>query len=202
MSPGPTFDRVYVALKEQLRSGRHAPGAHLEPSILGEELCSSITPVRDVLHRLVGERLVEAPRNDGFRVPMVTEFALRQLYAWHADLMRLAVARYRAEQQGQVQLPGAEIHGGTRSAVDVFLEFGRASGDVELQSALANVADRLAPVRLLEERFIADLDEEQESFRRSMEPHDPGALRHAITAYHRRRDRTVPQIVAALQRPM
>ena len=88
MSPGPTFDRVYFALKEQLMTGRFAPGDHLEPSLIGDELHSSITPVRDALHRLVGERLVEAPRNDGFRVPMVTEFALRQMYAWQADLMR------------------------------------------------------------------------------------------------------------------
>ena len=70
MSPGPTFDRVYFALKEQLTSGRHPPGAHLEPSVLGDELCSSITPIRDALHRLVGEKQQEGADRRGEDQPV------------------------------------------------------------------------------------------------------------------------------------
>jgi tetratricopeptide (TPR) repeat protein len=86
--PG-TFERVYAAIKEQLRRGLHRPGDRLEPALLSEQHNASVTPVRDALHRLTGERLVEAPRHEGFRVPVITEGTLRHLYAWHRDLLRL-----------------------------------------------------------------------------------------------------------------
>lgn len=200
MSPGPTFDRVYLALKQQLRSGRHPPGAHLEPSVLGEELCSSITPIRDALHRLVGERLVEAPRNDGFRVPIITELGLRQLYGWQADLLRLALARYRGSEQPEVDRCGGLSEAAFPSAADLFLELGRCPGDSELQAALASACDRLAAVRILEERFIPEAREELETLQSLWKGRDLPGLKAAIAAYQRRRDRAVPQLVAELQR--
>ena len=200
MSPGPIFDRVYLALKEQLMCGRFAPGDHLEPSLIGEELHSSITPVRDALHRLVGERLVEAPRNDGFRVPIVTELGLRQLYSWQAGLLRLAIARYRAEHRITDHHPELAVESGMPLVFNAFLDLGRASGDHELLSALANACERLAAIRILEERFIPDIGDEIETFQRLIEAPDLAALRPVVAAYQRRRARAVPRIVAALQR--
>ena len=75
--------------------GRFAPGEHLEPVAIGRELNASITPVRDVLHRLVGERLVEAPRHDGFRMPSPTEAELRSLYGWNSELIDIGLRRLR-----------------------------------------------------------------------------------------------------------
>lgn len=200
MSPGPTFDRVYLALKEQLTSGRHPPGAHLEPSVLGEELCSSITPIRDALHRLVGERLVEAPRNDGFRAPMITELGLRHLYGWQADLLRLALARHRPSPHEEGDRFEEQSEAGFSSAANLFLDFARASDNPELLAALANACDRLAPATMLEERFLPDLEEEFETFQSLWKARDTGRLKAVVTAYQRRRDRAVPQLVAELQR--
>src|ERR1700746_388476 len=94
ISPG-TFERVYAAIKARLRSGVYRPGERLEPAALADELNASVTPIRDALHRLTGERLVEAPRHEGFRVPMLTETTLRHLYAWHQDLLLLAILNRR-----------------------------------------------------------------------------------------------------------
>lgn len=198
MSPGPTFDRVYLALKEQLMAGRFAPGDHLEPVQIGEELHSSITPVRDALHRLVGERLVEAPRNDGFRAPMVTELGLRRLYGWQVDLVRLVVLRLRP----------VLAHGGPllrdeedcETAASFFLSLGQAAGDAELLHALANAGERLAAAGLVEMAVIGDLADELETFRTALQAHQAGALRAAIAAYQRRRNRAVPRIVQVMQR--
>lgn len=195
MSPGATFDRVYLGLKEQLMSGQFVPGEHLEPVALGAQLNSSITPVRDALHRLVGERLVEAPRNDGFRAPMVSELGLRQLYSWQTDLARLALGRARP-----LAGTSAPHDGRAPPAAAVFLSLAHASGDQELLHALTNACERLSPVGALEARFIQDLDAEREAFRDAMGDRDAGALRVAITAYQRRRDRIVPKMVDALQR--
>lgn len=200
MSPGPIFERVYLALKAQVTGGVFAPGDRLEPAALGEALNASITPVRDALHRLVGERIVEAPRNEGFRVPMVTEFGLRQLYAWHTDLLRLAAARYgRAVLTiDQLEHPADT---GMHPTSDIFGELARAAGDHELASALANTGERLASIRIIEKRFIPEIGAELEAFRGSIEAHDLTALRSAISDYQRRRLRVVPRIVAALQQP-
>lgn len=199
MSPGPTFDRVYLALKEQLTGGRFAPGEHLEPTTLGEELAASITPVRDALHRLVGERIVEAPRNDGFRVPIVTELLLRQLYAWQGDLVRLSLAHQRPDAPGigPLHTAGDTPH---LTAADLFIELARSSGNWELVTALANACDRLGPATLLEGRFIADLEGELDKLRTLVSTGDLAALRSAVTAYGRRRERIVPQLVDAFQR--
>jgi len=60
MTPPGTFDRVYAAIRKRLRDGLYRPGERLEPALLSDELNASVTPVRDALHRLTGERLVEA----------------------------------------------------------------------------------------------------------------------------------------------
>lgn len=201
MSPGPTFERVYLALKEQLMAGRHPPGTHLEPRMLTDELCSSITPIRDALHRLVGERLIEAPRHKGFRVPILTERVLRQLYGWQVDLLRLAIARYRSGLQGAARHAAVRVEGEIDSSVDLFLVLGRGSQDMELFAALANICDRLGPVRMVEDGFIPELAAERDAFRRHLEAHNLAALRQAVTAYQRRRNRVVPQLVASLHGP-
>jgi len=77
----------------QLRKGAFRPGERLEPAAFSDKLSASVTPIRDALHRLTGERLVETPRHEGFRVPLVTETMLRHLYTWHLDLLLLAIAR-------------------------------------------------------------------------------------------------------------
>ena len=96
MTPPGTFERVYVAIRQRLREGLYRPGERLEPAVLSDELNASVTPVRDALHRLTGERLVEAPRHEGFRTPMMTESLLRHLYGWHLDLLLLEITKHRA----------------------------------------------------------------------------------------------------------
>ena len=58
MSPGATFERVYNEIKRMLAEGELLPGTPIEPALIGKEIASSITPMRDALHRLTGERLV------------------------------------------------------------------------------------------------------------------------------------------------
>jgi hypothetical protein len=81
------------------------------------------------------------------------------------------------------------------------MTLGRASGDFELMNALTNACERLAALTLLEERVLQNLDEEREKLGAALAASDGGALRTAIQAYQKRRDRAVPQIVELLQRP-
>lgn len=206
MSPGPTFDRVYPALKEQLMSGRFAPGDHLEPTAIGQELNASITPVRDALHRLVGEQLVAAPRGEGFRVPSPTEAELRGLYGWNRELLELALRRnpptsggaalYAARQSLTPSGPGP------LTAADLFRRIARRSGNPEHEAAVETLSDRLAATRLVEARLFEDLEQELATLAALLAEDDCAALRRAIASYHRRRQRCAPELLIAARLPI
>jgi DNA-binding GntR family transcriptional regulator len=198
VNPGPTFERVYIALKEQLTSGRYPPSSHLEPAALGDELNASITPVRDALHRLVGERLVEAPRNDGFKVPAPLESELRHLYGWNGQLLELALrsAAFRSAAESS-----QEMQWTSRDAGDLFRNISRLSGNPEHEATIENLNDRLAALRLAESGVFPDLAEELEAMRAALAARDRAGLRRLIGAYHRRRQRCVPEILSAVRKP-
>jgi DNA-binding FadR family transcriptional regulator len=196
MSPGVTFERVYFALKERLGSGNHAAGEQLEPAALASDLNSSITPVRDALHRLVGEGLVEAPRSDGFRTPFLTEAGLRHLYSWNAALLDLAARGPtgrppdRADAQPEAD-PLARLE-------KLFLAVAAAPGNPEHMAAVSRLNERLRPVRRIELALPGVTDGEVEAMTAFLAQGDRRSLRRSIAAYHRRRARLAAEIVERL----
>jgi len=195
MSPGPTFERVYLELKRQLRDGTRPPGAPLEPGAIGDELGTSFTPVRDALHRLVGEGLVENPQHNGFAVPRPTEQALRDLYSWNGQIALLAL---RAPMQplaaGSLS---TDLAPAARSET-IFAAVAATAGNLEHVKAVAQLNDRLAPYRGAEPRVFRDLDEELSGMEAALMRGAAGAARAALTRYHRRRIAAVAEILQAL----
>jgi DNA-binding GntR family transcriptional regulator len=199
MTPPGTFERVYLAIRQRLREGLYKPGDRLEPSLLSDELNASVTPVRDALHRLTGERLVEAPRHEGFRAPMMTETMLRHLYAWHLDLLLLAVSKHRASHSAVYLLaeePAEAMAHGRQSSL--FLDLARSTGNPEHVAAIESLSERLEPFQRLEESFLDETEAETAEIVRALRGHDGRALRNSLVRYHRRRQRIVPEILARL----
>lgn len=199
--PG-TFERVYAAVKQQLREGVFRPGDRLEPAVLSEELNASVTPVRDALHRLTGERLVETPRHEGFRVPMLTETVLRHLYAWHRDLLLLAILNRRAEIAQPNVSP--DVSGETASYErrnHVFLALAQATNNPEHLIALRTLTERLEPVQRLEDALLDAVEEETAQIVAALHKRDRKALRRSLIHYHRRRERIVPELLERLYAP-
>jgi DNA-binding GntR family transcriptional regulator len=195
MSRPNTFERVYAALKERLRKGLFRPGERLEPTALSEEVNASVTPVRDALHRLTGERLVEAPRHDGFRAPLLTETMLRHLYGWHRDLVILAVAKH-ADQQLQERLARrAGVESGAGIQNQIFLALAKSTGNPEHAAALESLIERLAPVRRLEEVLLDALEQESADILAALAEKDRRRLRRTLIHYYRRRERIVPELL-------
>ena len=174
-------------------SGKFRPGERLEPVHLSEELNSSVTPVRDALHRLTGERLVDAPRHEGFRVPVVSEVMLRWLYLWHRDLLLLALAS-RVLRTASSPEPASEMGSGRSS----MLQMAEISGNPELAHALQSLRDRLGPFERVEAQLLDGFEEEATAIAKAMTDRNLRDLRRLLLAYHRRRARIVPDLIASV----
>lgn len=194
MSPGPAFERVYLELKRQLREGTRPPGTPLEPAAIGDEFGTSFTPVRDALHRLVGEGLVENPRHNGFSVPRLTEQALRDLYGWAGEVAGLAAARMRT--------PAASAPAGHADGEDateaLFLRIADATGNREHARTMRRLTARLAPYRHVEARHFADIASERDALATLVRANARAPLARALARYHRRRIAATPKILALL----
>jgi DNA-binding GntR family transcriptional regulator len=195
VNAAPVFDRVYGGLRTMLRQGAAAPGARLDPAALASTLVASITPVRDALHRLAGERLVEATA-DGFQVPVLSEPDLRDLYAWNHQLLLLALRTSPRSRAGFVEPPPAEAHS-AEIAESLFAAVARASGNREQLLAIEALNDRLHAVRRAELGVLAQVGQELADMLEA----DLRTLRGLLGRYHRRRMAAVPDIVRALYRP-
>lgn len=196
MSQPSTFDRVYAAIKQRLRHGDYRPGDRLEPAMLSQELNASVTPIRDALHRLTGERLVEAPRHEGFRAPLLTETMLRHLYSWHLDILLLAITRRKAEREVRIDRPEDAPLFERLNAL--FSSLADASDNPEHSTALRNLTERLEPYHRFEREFLDAVEAESDQIASALERNDLKALRKALVHYHRRRERIVPQLLARL----
>jgi DNA-binding GntR family transcriptional regulator len=200
MTPPGTFERVYAAIRQRLREGVYRPGDRLEPALLSDELNASVTPVRDALHRLTGERLVEAPRHEGFRVPTMTETTLRHLYGWHFDLLLLAVMKQRTRALADEDLvddgrSDSPVHERLNT---LFLALARSAGNPEHVAVLEALSHRLEPVQRLEKAFLDQTEAETSDILRALRAHDRKALRSSLVRYHRRRLRIVPELLARM----
>lgn len=195
MAPPGTFERVFAAIRERLCSGHYKPGARLEPAALSDELNASVTPVRDALHRLTGERLVEAPRHEGFRVPMMTEATLRHLYGWHRDLLTLSLMSRKPFPANHFAAP--DMDGIGRSSA-LFSALVQRTGNPEHLAALRGVTARLGSVQRLESLLLDELEDEANGIIAALRSGDRRAIRRTLAQYHRRRERIVPDLVERL----
>ena len=202
MSPSGTFERVYAAIKDQLRKGAFRPGERLEPAVFSDQLSASVTPIRDALHRLTGERLVETPRHEGFRVPLITEIMLRNLYAWHLDLLLLATARrYRgpiSAKKGEEASTYSPLNPLDQRNV-LFLRLVETGGNPEHLFALRALIERMEPYQRFEDELLDAVQVETEAISAAISSGDRTALRKSLMAYHRRRARLVPELIARTQ---
>lgn len=199
MNSGATAERVYDALRRRVMAHEFRPGDRLDPATLAAELVSSATPVRDALHRLTGEGLVETRLGGGFFLPALDQPLLTDLYAWSAQLVLLALRGWpRADQVVAVsaapEVPVAE-HTGM-----VFAAIARQSTNSEHARAVARLNARLQAIRMVEPQVLGSVSEELAEWWPMLASGDRAALRGLCKAYHRRRIRAAGPIVRAVYR--
>ncbi|MCW3847921.1 GntR family transcriptional regulator [Sphingomonas sp. LB-2] len=180
------MERSYATLKQVLREGRYAPGARLEANRIAEELGVSMTPVRDVLHRLVGESLVEARAGEGFHVPRYSEAALRDLYEWHSALVLMAVRTAR----NPLVTDALDSETIAARTAQLFERIGEMAPNREIRAAISSVGDRLHPFRMIESEVLEPLIGELDEFALVN-----AGLPQAIRRYHLRRMKAVTELI-------
>lgn len=201
MNSGVTAERVYEALKQRLMNHEFPPGHRLDPAALAEPLVASVTPVRDALHRLTGEGIVETRIGGGFHVPPLDEPALKDLYDWSAQVVALALRGWRPAAAGtSPELEGADFGTSAGHAAAVFLAIGRRSRNGEHARAIGRLNARLNAVRTVEPHVLDGVADELGAMAAAFGRDERGTLGRLNAAYHRRRRRAAAAIVRAAYR--
>jgi hypothetical protein len=198
MNAGVTSERIYDALKARLLGGTVPPGERLEPKKLAALLASSVSPVRDALHRLAGEHIVEMRTAEGFQLPLVTEPALRDLIQWNGELLRIALRRSPVTAPGEAEpRPGDDYAVRLRT---LFSLIAMRSGLAEVGRQIEAASDRLNVSRIAEHSVAPDAERDLANLYAIVAAGDAPAIARGIAVYHRQRTALVPEIVEAIYR--
>jgi DNA-binding transcriptional MocR family regulator len=197
MSPGSTMLRVYETLKSRIRDGSFEQGMRLDPSRLKAELASSQTPVRDALHRLGGEGMVESRHNEGFRTRQLGENAIRDLYEWGNDLAHL-VLRVASRRSGAPDRPGFSPTEYAATVDMVLMHLASLSPNHEHRRAIESLRDRGYLIWKAEEAVCGLSNEIDAIATAVLECHWAEAGR-LLDGLHRLRSKTVPTVAAWLR---
>lgn len=201
MNAGSTMERVYLELKARVLDGRYAPGTRLDPVNLAKTLRASATPVREALHRLAGERIIDSWHQEGFRPPILAEADLHDLYNWTSALLSLAL-------QGQVAQPElrgdhttglATSHGYTDGIESLFRAIAARTENREIRFAIHNSIERSHVFRAAEAHIDPHVRELLAAMQADYRFGRWTALRSKITRFHGRRMALAGRVVAELR---
>ncbi|EZP68923.1 Transcriptional regulator, GntR family precursor [Sphingomonas paucimobilis] len=195
MSPAYVLEPTYDTLRRRLFAGVWPSGQRLEAARLATELGVSMTPVRDSLNRLAGERLVHSSPGEGFQVPLLSETELRGLIDWHRALIGVALGR-RGAIAMPTDLPQGRDGIGERTAI-LFTAIASTAQSLELHWALGNAAARLGCYRRHEESVLDDAHSELAALETLVRGGSRAGLARAIARYHDRRRAVAGDLVHA-----
>lgn len=197
MSPAHVVEPTYEAIKRRLMAGAWPSGMRLESSRIADELGVSVTPVRDSLYRLTGERMVDFTHGEGFHVHRLTETELRDMFELNLVLLLAALATARGGFSGDVAADSDEDEPDRIGAL--FLLVASRSGNAELAAVVAALNNRMHLPRRLDAQLFGDLAAEVAAIEEAIAGiGPPGTSRNLIMRYHERRAYEAPGYVRLL----
>ena len=192
MSPAHVLEPTYRRLKRALMEGTWPDGAKLEAMRLADDFGVSMTPVRDSLNQLVGEGLVDLTPGEGFRVPVLTEQALRDVLEVNAVLLEAAISDSWSlpDEYDTAGGPNGYAH----RLAGSFSALARGSGNRLFVDAIDWISERLHAVRSREPQVLPDaqhlLDQIEASLHGSRNERS-----NALNHYHAQCENQVPRLV-------
>lgn len=186
MSPAHVFEPTYEAIKRRLLNGEWASGTRVEAARLAEHLGVSLTPVRDSLYRLNGERLVDFTPGEGFHVHRLTETEFRDLLELHLILLLAALAT--APRVPAMSVPADQPY--PDRVAGLFLDLAARASNAEIVASIAAIGDRLHLTRHIDAAILSDVVAELDAIEVAMADAAPQAhVRNLLLGYHERRAR-------------
>ena len=186
MSPAHVLEPTYEAIRQRLKAGIWPAGGRLEAVKIADDLGVSMTPVRDSLYRLAGERMVVFAHGEGFHVPRLTETEFRDMLELNLVLLLSALA---IGGSGPHLPPATETEDPCRTAA-LFDAIAHRSGNAELATAIAALNDRLHPTRRLDAIILEDSAAEITAIEAAFDDENRGGTtRQLVIRYHERRAR-------------
>lgn len=184
MSPAHVFEPTYEAIKRRLMTGAWPSGTRIEAARLADDLGVSLTPVRDSLYRLNGERMVDFAPGEGFHVHRLTETEFRDLLELHLILLLAALAT--APNGPAARAPADQAYPDRASGL--FLSLASRSANTEIIASIAAIGDRLHFTRHFDEAILADTERELATLEAAiMEVAPQAPTRQLLLGYHERR---------------
>jgi DNA-binding GntR family transcriptional regulator len=194
MSPeAVTQGRIYFAVKRDYWEGRFRAGERVDIRSIADRHTTSPTPVREVLGRMVGERLFEHGQGGGLRPAILDPRRLAELYALNRDLIFNALAQAESQYLRRVLL----VHRSRRidsdgislahHATSLFNAIVEGAGNRELLDLMQNIAERLLLVRIAEPMVFPDVAQELRSMTRNGLVDIRRVFSRRIARYHERR---------------
>jgi DNA-binding transcriptional regulator YhcF (GntR family) len=196
MSPSGTMMRVYAELRRRIMEGELKPGIRLDPAKLTKEMSASMTPLRDALHQLKGEGLVESWKHEGFWIADLSEPVIRDRYEWCRDLVRLCLRNATG-----LPPPGITDAGGSYADIvtHLFRSIAMQSTSQEHWRAIESVCDRCYLLRKTEARLLSDPFSDIEPLLLRIERRAWSECLSAYDAFHHRRMEIISQLAAAVR---
>lgn len=201
-----TQERVYRAIKQDLFEGNGPRVARLDIQSIADRHIASTTPVREALHRLVGEGLLEHHPEGGIRIALLRSAALRQLYQWNTHhllgIVRLAgpVALRQAIDRVRNRLADPRRETDVRLPDVLFSTMAEATRNQEFIDLTVRANERLHFVRRAEVAVFSDPHREINRILRNGRLDIGRLIRARISAYHKRREENVEEISRRLFR--
>jgi DNA-binding GntR family transcriptional regulator len=158
------------------------------------------------MQRLAAERLLHHQSGGGFEIPHFEAGALENLYAWHQDVVRLALRHRDPDADVEDLLPrllalrDEDPEAIVLATSELFAVVGRSSRNGEHGAAIEAIGSRLYLARL-HEAGLGERPRELVAVWNAVTGGPVSTAIEAIRAYHRRRLRRVPAIVRAIYVP-
>src|SRR5699024_860909 len=125
---------------------------------------------------------------------------LRYLYAWHLDLLLLAVIKHHLDAlpddiEGDGNAAETPLHERQNA---LFLALVGLGGNPEHAAALEALTHRLEPAQRLERLFLNETEAQTDEIMRALRAQDRRALRASLVRYHRRRLKIIPELLSRM----